>query len=475
MRRNRKAKVVATLGPASSDPETLRALFDAGVDVFRLNFSHGTHESHLALFERIRAMEAETGRPIGIMADLQGPKIRLGDFANGPIQLNIGDKFRLDLDPALGDQNRVHLPHPPVFKALSVGSDLLIDDGKVRLRVDACGPDFAETTCIVDGEVKNHKGVNVPGVELPISTLTEKDHIDLQFALEQGADWIAQSFVQKAEDVAELKAIVGDKAAIIVKLEQLPGMQNLEGIVELTDALMVARGDLGVEMPPEQVPSAQKRMMQVCRAAGKPVVVATHMLDSMVSSPVPTRAEVSDVANAVYEGADCVMLSAESASGNYPVQAVTMMSRIVEQVESDPYYRRLVDGSMDEDSDEVGVADAVCSALRQVSDVLDTKAIATYTASGNTTLSAARERPKAPILALTPDMRVARKLTMVWGTHPVQVEMTDTAIESLASSASAAAVKDGFAEQGDIVALAAGLPFGTTGSTNLLHIIKVEK
>lgn len=475
MRRNRKAKIVATLGPASSDPDTLRALFEAGVDVFRLNFSHGTHDSHRTLFQRIRALEEETGRPIGIMADLQGPKIRLGDFANGPVSLSKGDKFRLDLDTTLGDQNRVHLPHPAVFAALTPGADLLIDDGKVHLRVDSCGPDFAETTCINDGEVKNHKGVNVPGVELPISTLTEKDHIDLQFALEHGADWVAQSFVQKAEDVAELKAIVGDQAKIIVKLEQLPGMNNLEGIVELTDALMVARGDLGVEMPPEQVPGAQKRMIQLCREKGKPVVVATHMLDSMVHSPVPTRAEVSDVANAVYEGADCVMLSAESASGAYPVQAVKMMNQIVEQVEKDPYYRTAMEsmaGRLDEDN----VPDAVCSAIDKVTSVMETAAIATYTSSGFTTLRAARQRPEAPILALTPDVRVARMLSMAWGIHAVKVaeEPAGSDVNKIFAETCEIAVKEGFAKSGDMIAIAAGLPFGVAGSTNLLHITQVS-
>lgn len=475
MRRTRKAKIVATLGPASSDPDTLRALFETGVDVFRLNFSHGTHDSHRTLFQRIRALEEETGRPIGIMADLQGPKIRLGDFADGPVSLEKGDKFRLDLDTTLGGQSRVHLPHPAVFAALEPGKDLLIDDGKVRLRVDSCGPDFAETTCIVDGEVKNHKGVNVPGVELPISTLTEKDHVDLQFALELGADWIAQSFVQKAEDVAELKAIVGDKAKIIVKLEQLPGMTNLEGIVELTDALMVARGDLGVEMPPEQVPGAQKRMIQLCRQMGKPVVVATHMLDSMVHSPVPTRAEVSDVANAVYEGADCVMLSAESASGAYPIQAVEMMNQIVEQVENDPHYRTALD-AMVSSCEADNVPDAICSAIENVTEVLDTAAIVTYTSSGFTTLRAARQRPKAPILSLTPCIRVARMLSMAWGIHAVKVdeEGAGAPVDSIFNETNEIAVKEGFAKSGDFIAIAAGLPFGAAGSTNLLHIKKVD-
>jgi pyruvate kinase len=473
MRRNRKAKIVATLGPASSSSETLRALFDAGADLFRLNFSHGTHESHKAFYDTIRAIESDTGRPIGIMVDLQGPKVRIGEFAHGPITLNIGDLFRLDLDITPGDKNRVQLPHAAVFQALTVGQDLLIDDGKVRLQVISCGSDHAETVVTVGGDLRDHKGVNVPGVELAISALTEKDREDLAFGLELGADWVAQSFVQKPEDVAELRELIGDRASIIVKLEQPSALHMLEEIVELSDAIMVARGDLGVELPPEQVPGAQKHIIQVCRKAGKPVVVATHMLDSMVHTPVPTRAEASDVATAVYDGVDAVMLSAESASGDYPVQSVKMMDQIIAQVERDPYYRNILEAVQPESQDTVG--DAVCSALRQVTRVLSTTVIVTYTSSGYTALRAARQRPKAPILSLTPAIGVARKLAMAWGVHAVQVDVTgaDTDVTQVLNEASRIAVEQRFAKCGDNIAIAAGLPFGQSGSTNLLHINRI--
>lgn len=474
MHRNRKAKIVATLGPASSDPKTLRTLFDTGVDVFRLNFSHGTHEDHRKLYNTIRDIEKETGRPIGVMVDLQGPKFRLGKFEKGPVTLKSGSRFRLDLSNTLGGSQRVQLPHPGVFEVLTVGCDILIDDGKVRLQVVECGADYAELEVTVGGEIRDHKGVNLPGVELAISALTEKDKEDLAFGLELGADWVAQSFVQKPEDVIELRELIGDRASIIVKLEQKTALDHLEKIVELSDALMVARGDLGVELPPEQVPGAQKRMIHVCRKAGKPVVVATHMLDSMVHTPVPTRAEASDVATAVYDGADSVMLSAESAAGEYPVEAVQMMNQIIEQVEKDPYYQKSIN-SLELDSQDT-LADAVCSALKEVTSVLQTKAIATYTSSGLTTLRAARQRPMAPILALTPDVRVARMLTMAWGAHPVTISDTIAGadVSDVFNKTIQIAVEEGFASQGDLLAIAAGLPFGSSGTTNLLNIARVE-
>lgn len=474
MHRNRKAKIVATLGPASSDPKTLRALFDTGVDVFRLNFSHGTHDDHRKLYNTIREIEAETGRPIGVMVDLQGPKFRLGKFENGPINLKSGSRFRLDLNGAPGSSRRVQLPHPGVFEVLTVGCDILIDDGKVRLQVIESGADYAELEVTVGGEIRDHKGVNLPGVELAISALTEKDKEDLAFGLELGADWVAQSFVQKPEDVVELRELIGDRASIIVKLEQKTALDHLEKIVELSDALMVARGDLGVELPPEQVPGAQKRMIHVCRKAGKPVVVATHMLDSMVHTPVPTRAEASDVATAVYDGADSVMLSAESAAGEYPVEAVQMMNQIIEQVECDPYYQQCIN-SLELDSQDT-LADAVCSALKEVTSVLQTKAIATYTSSGLTTLRAARQRPMAPILALTPDVSVARMLTMAWGAHPVTISDTSAGadVNDVFNKTIQIAVEEGFASKGDLLAIAAGLPFGSSGTTNLMNIARVE-
>src|SRR5437764_3191094 len=298
-RRRRSAKIVATLGPASAGRERIRALFDAGVDVFRLNFSHGTHDDHRKLFDNIRQVENDTARPIGILADMQGPKLRLGDFADGRVELGASAHFRLDLDNSPGNRNRAPLPHPEIFAAIEPGTELLIDDGKVRLRVVECGADFADTECLVGGTLSNHKGVNVPNVVLPISAVTEKDRADLSFALEHGADWIAFSFVQRPEDVAEARKLVGNAAGLMVKLEKPAAIRRLQEIIDLADALMVARGDLGVEMPPEDVPSAQKQVIHACRLAGKPVIVATQMLESMITAPTPTRAEASDVATAL--------------------------------------------------------------------------------------------------------------------------------------------------------------------------------
>ena len=366
MRRTRNAKIVATLGPASSDKETIRQLFIAGVDVFRLNFSHGNPADHRERFAVLRALEVETGRPIGILADLQGPKLRVGTFADGPVMLVEGTAFRLDLDPSPGNVQRVGMPHPEIFAALVPGAELLLDDGKLRLVVERCGPEFAETRVVVGGKISERKGVNVPGVVLPITALTVKDRRDLELALELGADWIALSFVQRPEDVAEARALIGDRALIISKLEKPSAIDRLDEIVALSDGLMVARGDLGVELPAERVPAIQKRILRSCRRMGKPVIVATQMLESMIDSPVPTRAEASDVATAIYDGADAVMLSAESAAGKYPVAAVDMMNRIIEQVESDPAYRQLIDASHTPAiPGKADMAAAVCCAMRR--------------------------------------------------------------------------------------------------------------
>ena len=403
-RRLRSAKIVATLGPASASRERLRALFDAGVDVFRLNFSHGSHDQKRALFEDIRRIEAETGRPIGILADLQGPKLRLGDFADGTVELAAGDTFRLDLDPAPGDRRRAPLPHPEIFAAIEPGTDLLLDDGKVRLRITDCGADFAETEVVVGGTLSNHKGVNVPQAVLPISAITEKDRADLSFALEHGADWIALSFVQRPDDVAEGRKLVGNAAGLMVKLEKPAAIGRLDEIIELADALMVARGDLGVEMPPEDVPSVQKQVIHACRLAGKPVIVATQMLESMVGAPTPTRAEASDVATAVYEGADAVMLSAETAVGHYPVEAVGD-----DGPHRPPGAGRTRSISRRSDASRLPPEhtnpDAISAAACQVAATVGAAAIVSFTSSGATALRAARERPGAPILVLTPNLR----------------------------------------------------------------------
>jgi pyruvate kinase len=472
MRRTRNAKIVATLGPASSDKDTVRRLFLAGVDVFRLNFSHGSADDHRARFANLRELEQETGRPIGILADLQGPKLRVGTFAEGPVMLVEGAAFRLDLDPAPGNAQRAGLPHPEIFAALVPGAELLLDDGKLRLVVERCGADFAETRVAVGGKLSERKGVNVPGVVLPITALTAKDRRDLALALELGADWIALSFVQRPEDVSEARALIAGRAAIVSKLEKPSAIERLDEIVALSDAVMVARGDLGVELPAERVPAIQKRIVRSCRRFGKPVIVATQMLESMIDSPVPTRAEASDVATAIYDGADAVMLSAESASGKFPIEAVLMMNRIIEQVEGDPQYRQLIDASHTSARPGGDVAEAVCCAMRRAVSLLHASAIVCYTSSGHTSLRAARERPESPVLSLTPNLAAARRLALVWGVHSVHVpDVKD--VNQMVEQACEVARRERFAQIGQTIVVIAGMPFGTPGTTNLMRIATV--
>src|SRR5215211_1380408 len=392
MRRNRHAKIVATLGPASSSPEAIRALFEAGADVFRFNFSHGSHEEHQRRYDIVRAIEQETGRPIAVLADLQGPKLRVGRLADSPIPLDQGERIRFDLDPAPGTRDRIPLPHPEVFVALAPGVHLLIDDGKMRLEVEEATRSSAVARVLIGGPVSERKGVSVVGAVLPVSALTEKDKRDLAFALDLGADWIALSFVQRPEDIDEVQEIVRGRAGLMAKLEKPAAIERLEEIVDRSDAIMVARGDLGVEMLPEKVPPIQRRILRVCRSAGKPVVVATQMLESMIQTPTPTRAEASDVASAIYHGADAVMLSAESASGQYPVEAVTMMDRIITEAERDhAYYRRMTDAAHPDPKPTI--ADAICAGLRQATALLPVAVTITYTLRGATSLRASRERP----------------------------------------------------------------------------------
>jgi pyruvate kinase len=467
MRRNRSAKIVATLGPASSSLERITELAEAGVDVFRFNFSHGSHDEHAGRFGLVREVERRRGRPIATIADLQGPKLRVGRFALGRVGLTRGEPFRLDLDTAPGDQRRVGLPHPEILSVLRPGHDLLLDDGKIRLRVEECGPDFAETTILTGGPLSDRKGVNVPNAVLPISAMTEKDRADLQFGLETGFDYVALSFVQRPEDVAEARRLIAGRAGVMSKIEKPSAIDRLDEIIELSDAIMVARGDLGVEMPPEVVPRLQKRIVRRARDYGKPVVVATQMLESMVSSPAPTRAEASDVATAIYDGADAVMLSAESAAGEYPVEAVTIMDKIMESVEQDELYRSYLDAY--QARAERTSADAITLAAEQVAHTLQAACIVTYTTSGATALRASRERPDRPILGLITRMVTARKLALAWGVHAVHTEDAHD-LDEMVGKARKIAREEGFARPGESVVITAGLPFGTPGATNLLRI-----
>ena len=450
----------------------IAALFKAGADVFRLNFSHGTHEEHAQRFHVIRRLEDEYGHPLGVLADLQGPKLRVGVFRAGAALLEQGASFRLDLDGEPGDVRRAPLPHPEIFDACRKGSMLLIDDGRIQLEITRCGGTFMETKVVEGGTISDHKGVNVPQAVLDISPLTEKDHADLAYALELGVSWIALSFVQRPEDVIAAKALIGGRANVMAKLEKPSAIEHLDGIIAESDGLMVARGDLGVEMPPEDVPMVQKRIVRSCRRAGKPVIVATQMLESMINAPVPTRAEASDVAAAVNEGADAVMLSAETAVGHYPIESVQMMDRIIRRVEGDPIHRTILDAVRPEARPTS--SDAITKASRQVVETISAKAIVTCTASGSTTLRASRERPPVPILALTPVALTARKLTLCWGVHSDQTAAYQD-FEQMIEKSVQRAVSEGLAKVGDKLVVTAGLPLMVPGNTTELRIVTVTE
>ena len=467
MIRSRRVKILATLGPSSSDEATIRKLFDAGADVFRINMSHSSHEVLHDLVTRIRNVEKEVGFPIGILGDIQGPKHRLGQFENGSIAVKPGDVFTLDSDPTPGDQNRVFLPHPEILAAMQVGHRLLVDDGRVHLEAIKCTKRSVTVRVIAGTKLSDRKGVNLPDSDLDSGALTDKDRKDLAALLKENVDWIALSFIQRPEDLAEARKMCQGKVGILAKIEKPQAVEKLDEIIELADAIMVARGDLGVEMPLEQVPAIQKQMIRKCRQAGKPVVVATQMLESMITSPVPTRAEVSDVATAVYEGADAVMLSAESAAGQYPVESVSVMNRIAESVESDPNYRGILMAQRPQP--EATGADAITAAVSQVADILDLATIICYTASGSTGLRAARMRPDTPILALSPIPATARRMALVWGLHCL-ISDEEEDLDGMIDKACEIAVREGFAKPGDRVIISAGIPLHTPGATNMLRI-----
>lgn len=471
MRRARKVKVLATLGPASSEKAVIKRLFEAGADIFRINMSHTDHPKLRALVATIREVEAEVGRPIGILADLQGPKLRLGTFAEGVIDIAPGDVLVLDSTPAPGDNKRVELPHPEVLAALEPGHRLLLDDGKVTLRVTEATKDRATTVVVAGTRLSNRKGVSVPDSTIDFGAMTEKDRSDLEAALNADVDWVALSFVQRAEDLAEVKKIARGRAAVMAKIEKPQAVERLDSIIEQADALMVARGDLGVELPLEQVPGIQKRITRAARRAGKPVVVATQMLESMIQAPVPTRAEVSDVATAVFEGADAIMLSAESASGDYPVEAVATMDRIAIQVERDPNYKNIMHAQRTEP--EATGADAISAAARQIAETLNLAAICCYTSSGATAMRTARERPQTPIIAMSPVLRTARRLSLVWGLHCVAGPEPDT-LEHMIDHACAVAFREGLAKAGERIIVTAGTPLGSSGVTNMIRVAFVE-
>ncbi|MBS0410615.1 MAG: pyruvate kinase [Proteobacteria bacterium] len=467
MIRNRRTRIVATLGPASRAPDIVKALAEAGVDVFRLNFSHGTHDDHAAALKAVRAAEDHVRRPLAALADLQGPKFRLGAFARGKIAIAQGQAIRFDLDPAPGDSRRAPLPHPEVLRVLRPGMEVVLDDGKVRLRVTGVGTDWADTEVTAGDALSDRKGVSVPGAVIPVPALTAKDRKDLDFALRIGVDWIALSFVQHAGDVAELRRLVGGRAQILSKIEKPAALEHLEAILDVSDGLMVARGDLGVEMATEEVPVAQKTIVRAARRRGAPVIIATQMLESMTASPSPTRAEASDVANGVYEGADALMLSAESASGAYPREAVTVMDAIIRRVEADPNWPNLMRAEHGEEADED--VDALIAAATRAAQARSTACLVAYTTTGSTARRVARERPVLPVLAIAPDAAVARRLGLVWGLEP-RVATQPRGIAAMTDEAAHMAADLGLASAGARVLIIAGPPMGAPGAANLLRI-----
>ena len=450
----------------------LEALFLAGVDTFRLNFSHGTHQDHANVHAAIRALEHKVGRPIGILQDLQGPKIRVGTIRDGKITTVAGDPVRFVLAGSDGDRMSIPLPHPEILDAVAPGDDLLIDDGRVRVRVTGVGADFIDARIITGGVISNRKGVNVPSAVLNLSPLTAKDRADLAFGLELGVEWVALSFVQKPTDIIEARGLIGDRAGIVAKIEKPAALDHIDDIVRLSGAIMVARGDLGVEIPHEDVPSRQKELIRSCRLAGKPVIVATQMLDSMVAAPTPTRAEASDVATAIYDGADAVMLSAESASGQYPREAVAMMSRIIESTERHKMYRSILNAS--EPGEEETAPHAVAAAAADLAAAINASAIVAFTSSGTTAARIARKRPKVALLAVTPDQTVSRQLCLLWGAHSV-LSQDIHSYEEMVERASATALTEAFAQPADSIVVVAGIPFGEAGTTNNLRVVQLGR
>jgi len=471
MHRNRRAKIVATVGPASAAPEMLKALFLGGVDTFRMNFSHGTHEDHAKVHRAIRALEKDTGRPIGILQDLQGPKIRVGTIRNGKIIVEAGETIRFVRSGTEGDRTSIPLPHPEIFAAMAPGQDLLIDDGRVRVRATGVGNNHMDAKVINGGVISNRKGVNLPGTVLDISPLTEKDRADLAFGLSLGVDWVALSSVQKPADMIEARGLIRNRARLMAKIEKPSALDYIDDIIRLSDAIMVARGDLGVEIPPEDVPGRQKELVGAARLAAKPVVVATQMLESMVAAPTPTRAEASDVATAIYDGADAVMLSAESAVGGHPLEAVEIMDRIIRRTEQHKLYRSIIDAS--QSAEEKTAPHAVAALAADLARAIQASAIVAFTSSGTTASRIARKRPNVPILAITPNLSVARHMSLLWGAHSVLSEDAHS-YEQMVSEAVKVARQQEFAEPGDTAVIVAGVPFGEAGTTNNLRVVRIE-
>ena len=475
MKRNRKAKILATLGPASSSPEVIEKLFTSGCDVFRLNFSHGSIEDHRKNFNCIRSLEKKYNYSTCILADLQGPKLRIGNFINDKVNLKKGQNFILDLDSSKGNEKRVNFPHQEIYEILTPNSEILIDDGRIKLQIVKQNASSLIAEVLNDSTISNNKGVNIPGVILPISSLTNKDRADLSKALEMGVDWVALSFVQKAEDIQDLRKIIGDKASIMAKIEKPSAVKNIDSIIETSDGIMIARGDLGVELPTEKVPVIQKNIINRCRDYGKPVIVATQMLESMITNHAPTRAEASDVANAIYDGTDAVMLSAESAMGKYPIESVELMNRIIESVENDKNNFDLEQQHLNSSkiNKSVSTTDAITNAAYTIARNAEAKAIVTFSVSGKTTLRMAKERAPVLIIGISPNINTARKTQLVWGVFSSHAKQDANNTTEMVRIACNIIKEKKLAQSGDSIVITAGVPFGNAGSTNLLRIAKI--
>ncbi len=471
MKRNRKAKILATLGPSSSDKKIIEELYSEGCDVFRLNFSHGDIEIHRKNFEFIRSLEEKFNHATCVLADLQGPKLRVGLFKNTKENLIKGEKFILDLSSELGDNKRVNFPHPEIYNYLTPNSILLVNDGRIRLQVIEQNSDQLVTEILNDSEISNNKGVNIPDVILPIDALTKKDKSDLMKALDMGVDWVALSFVQQAEDINKLKKMIGNKALVMAKIEKPSAVKNIDAIINAADGIMIARGDLGVEMPTEQVPIAQKNIIRRCRHFGKPVVVATQMLESMIDNLVPTRAEASDVANAIYDGTDAVMLSGESAVGAHPIEAIKTMNKIIETVENDKnnYDLRIEDDGLD----DVDNIDAITLAAYSIAKKSNAKAIITFSVSGRTTRRMARERAPVQIVGLSPKINTTRRMQLYWGVNSCYSNEDAQNAQEMVKIACTLVKNKKLVNPGDSVVISAGVPFGSAGTTNLLRLAEI--
>ena len=466
----RRTKIVATIGPATQDADTLRALIEAGATTLRLNFSHGDLENHRKNIQLIRQISFELQQPVGILQDLQGPKIRLGKFENGFIQLAKGDSFILTSRKIPGTQAESSVTYEPLVEEVPVGATILLDDGKVEMKVVGKDEEQHNLNCevIVGGKLSNSKGVNFPGVYLSIKALTDKDKEDLQFGLNQNVDWVALSFVRNPQDVLEIKEIIQNstnrRVPVIVKIEKHEAIEQMDAILSLSDGVMVARGDLGVELPAEDVPVLQKRLIATANRLGIPVITATQMLDSMVDSPRPTRAEVSDVANAIFDGTDAVMLSNETAVGEYPVEAVATMARIAKRTEQEQMER-----VEEEFSKSHTIPNAISQAVSQISNQLRAAAIMTLTRSGATARNVSKFRPKAPILAVTPLVDVSRQLQLVWGVNPLLVVDLPSTGQTFQAAMNVAQENE-LLQDGDLVVMTAGTLQGVSGSTDLIKV-----